>query len=63
MVGLHPGPANDTNAGPVIDFQMNSNMQLVFYLSLIAFTILYYWMWKIGYKSIIIKDKLNKKLI
>lgn len=63
MVGLHPGSANDTNAGPVIDFQMNSNMQLVFYLSLIAFTILYYWMWKIGYKSIIIKDKLNKKLI
>lgn len=63
MVGLHPGSANDTNAGPVIDFQMNSNMQLVFYLSLIAFTILYYWMWKVGYKSIIIKDKLNKKLI
>lgn len=63
MVGLHPGSANDDNAGPVIDFHMNGNMMLVFYLSLIAFTILYYWMWKLGYKSIIIKDKVSKKLI
>jgi len=63
MVGLHPGSANDDNAGPVIDFKMNGNMQLVFYLSLTAFTILYFWMWNVGYKSLIIKDKLTKKLI
>jgi heme exporter protein C len=63
MTGLHPGSANDDNAGPVVDFKMNGNMQLVFYISLIAFTILYFWMWSISYKSIIIKDKISKKLI
>lgn len=63
MTGLHPGSADDTTSGPVVDFRMNGNMQLVFYLSLTAFTILYFWMWKISYKSIILKDKLAKKLI
>jgi heme exporter protein C len=41
---------------------MNSNMQLIFFLSLIGFTILFFWMWRVGYRSIIIKDKLNKQL-
>ncbi len=63
MVGLHPGSANDDTSGPVVDFRMDLNMTVVFYLSLIAFTILYWWMWKVNYKSIIIKDKLSKKLI
>ncbi len=63
MTGLHPGSANDDTAGPVVDFKMNGNMQLVFYLSLTAFTILYYWLWNMTYKSIIIKDKLSKKYI
>jgi heme exporter protein C len=63
MTGLHPGSANDDTSGPVVDFKMNANMQLIFYLSLTAFTILYFWMWQISYKSIIIKDKISKKLI
>jgi heme exporter protein C len=63
MTGLHPGSANDDTSGPVVDFKMDANMMLVFYLSLIAFTILYFWMWRISYKSIIIHDKLSKKLI
>lgn len=63
MTGLHPGSANDDNAGPVVDFKMNGNMQLVFFTSLFAFTILYWWMWTIRYKIIIIKDNLSKKLI
>jgi heme exporter protein C len=63
MTGLHPGSANDDTSGPVVDFKMNANMQLIFYLSLLAFTILYYWIWNISYKSIIIKDKLSRKLI
>ena len=61
MVGLHPGSANDTTSGPVVNFKMNSNMQLVFYISLTAFTILYRWMWKLRYRSIIIKENLLKK--
>lgn len=61
MKGLHPGSADDTNSGPVIDFKMNSSMMLIFYLSLFAFTILYFWLWKVGYKSYIFKDKLIRK--
>ncbi len=61
MAGLHPGSADDTNAGPVVDFQMNSTMQVIFYISLFAFTILYVWMWKMGYKSILIKHQIIKE--
>lgn len=63
MDGLHPGSLDDTNTGPVIDFKMNANMQLIFFLSLIGFTILFFWMWRLGYKSIIYKDKINKQSI
>lgn len=61
MTGLHPGSANDDNAGPVVDFKMNFNMQIIFYLSLIAFTMLYLWIWKIRYKTLIIKENLVKQ--
>ncbi|MEJ2195776.1 MAG: cytochrome c biogenesis protein [Ignavibacteriaceae bacterium] len=63
MKGLHPGSADDTNAGPVVNFKMNSSMLLIFFLSLIGFTILYFWMWNVSYRSIIYRDKLNRKLI
>ncbi len=60
MVGLHPGSANDDNAGPVVDFHMNGNMMLVFYLSLIGFTILFLWMWTLNNKVLAYKEKLSK---
>ncbi len=63
MKGLHPGSADDTNAGPVINFDMNSSMMIIFFLSLIGFTILYFWMWQISYRSIIYNENLNKNLI
>jgi heme exporter protein C len=63
MSGLHPGSADDTNAGPVVNFKMNSNMLLIFFLSLIGFTILYFWMWQIGYKSLMYKEKIQKQSI
>lgn len=62
MVGLHPGSANDDNAGPVVDFKMNRNMQLVFYISLTAFTMLFFWMWSLNNKVILYKERLSKKL-
>src|SRR3990170_941313 len=62
MTGLHPGSADDTNAGPIVDFKMNFSMQLIFFLSMIGFTILYFWMWNLGYKSIILNEKINKQL-
>jgi len=69
MVGLHPGSMElDPITGkivqgtsPVIDFKMNVNMRIVFFISLFAFTILYYWMYNLRYKTLIIKDKLSKK--
>ncbi|MGE5353011.1 MAG: cytochrome c biogenesis protein [Acidobacteriota bacterium] len=63
MTGLHPGSANDTNAGPVVNFKMNGNMMIVFFTSLVAFTILFFWMWTLNYKSIIYKDKLTKNIL
>ena len=69
MLGLHPGSEEVVNgkvvasSSPVIDFKMNGNMLLVFFLSLIGFTILYFWMWNLGYKSILLKEKLNKQSI
>jgi heme exporter protein C len=62
MTGLHPGSADDTNAGPIIDFKMNPSMRLIFFLSLAGFTILYFWMWNLGYKSITLKEKINRQL-
>lgn len=69
MLGLHPGSEEIVDgkvvqsASPIIDFRMNSNMLLIFFLSLIGFTILYFWMWRIGYKSLMYKEQLNKQQI
>jgi heme exporter protein C len=68
MIGLHPGAEEVVNgklvqsASPVVDFKMNGNMLLVFFLSLAAFTILYFWMWNLGYKSLIYKDRIQKQI-
>ncbi len=69
MMGLHPGSleidptTNKVVAGtsPVVDFKMNGSMRLVFFTSLAAFTILYFWMWTLRAKSIIIQENLSKK--
>jgi heme exporter protein C len=67
MIGLHPGAEEVVDGklvqstSPVIDFKMNGNMLLVFFLSLAAFTILYFWMWNLGYKSLIYKDRIQKQ--
>jgi len=61
MPGLHPGSADDDNAGPVVDFKMNANMQAVFYFSLFSFTLLYVWMWRLGYKVSRLKYLLDKE--
>ncbi len=45
MTGLHPGAKGDPDgAGPVIEFKMSPNMRVVFFSSLIAFTMLFLWM-------------------
>ena len=69
MLGLHPGSEEIVDgkivqsSSPIIDFRMNTNMLLIFFLSLIGFTILYFWMWRLGYKSLMFKERLNKQQI
>lgn len=65
MIGLHPGaleidPSTGevrASANPVIKFEMAENMRLVFFLSLIAFTFLFFWLWNLSYRIL----KLNYK--
>ncbi len=57
MKSLHPGSQGDANP---ISFKMNPSMLLVFLLSLTAFTILFFWMFSLGQRSAILKDKLTK---
>ncbi len=56
---LHPGSAGDPSP---IGFKMNPNMKIEFFLSLTAFSILFYWLWSIGYRSLILKEKNNNLL-
>ncbi len=60
MAGLHPGSIDDTSSGPIVDFKMNGNMLVIFFISLGAFTILYFWLWNLGVRLLLVKDKLLK---
>jgi heme exporter protein C len=52
MPGLHPGAKGDPDgAGPVIEFKMSPNMRVVFFSSLIAFTLLYIWMFSLRMRT------------
>ncbi|MBP1658371.1 MAG: ABC-type cytochrome c biosis transport system permease component [Bacteroidetes bacterium] len=52
MTGLHPGAKGDPDgAGPVIDFKMSLNMRVVFFASLIAFTLLFIWMFNLRVRA------------
>lgn len=54
---LHPGSPGDDNLGPVVEFKMSPNMAIVFYLSLISFSLLYFWLWNLNQKTLLIKRK------
>ncbi|MBN2572285.1 MAG: cytochrome c biogenesis protein CcsA [Ignavibacteriales bacterium] len=54
---LHPGSANDTSIGPIISFDIQNIMQVIYFLSLISFGLLFYWLWKLNYRSIFVKNK------
>lgn len=62
MTGLHPGSADDSNSGPVVDFNMSTNMLMVFFYGLFVFTLLFFWMWRLDYKTIIFRDRISKRL-
>ncbi len=48
MTGLHPGAKGDEGGStPVAQLHMPPNMQIVFFASIIGFTLLYFWMFNI----------------
>jgi heme exporter protein C len=50
--GLHPGSKGDPDgAGPVVQFQMSPNMRVIFFASLIAFTLLFVWMFQLRVRT------------
>ena len=50
--GLHPGAKGDPDgAGPVIEFKMSPNMRVIFFTSLIAFTLLFIWMFTLRVRA------------
>jgi heme exporter protein C len=52
MTGLHPGAKGDPDgAGPVIEFKMSPNMRVVFFASLIGFTLLFIWMFRLRVRA------------
>jgi heme exporter protein C len=52
MTGLHPGAKGDPEgAGPVVEFKMSPNMRVIFFTSLIAFTLLFYWMFTLRVRT------------
>jgi heme exporter protein C len=52
MTGLHPGAKGDPEgAGPVVEFKMSPNMRLIFFCSLIAFTLLFSWMFRLKVRT------------
>jgi len=52
MTGLHPGAKGDPEgAGPVIEFKMSPTMRIIFFTSLIAFTLLFYWMFTLRVRA------------
>ena len=52
MTGLHPGAKGDESGStPVAQLHMPPNMRVVFFTSLIGFTILYFWMFNVKVRS------------
>lgn len=62
--GLHPGSASDSTSGPVLSSQpgtMDTAMLYVFGLSLMVFTLLFFWLLNLNIRAKLLKEKLNKR--
>jgi heme exporter protein C len=50
--GLHPGAKGDPDgSGPVIEFKMSPNMRVIFFASLIGFTLLFIWIFTLRVRA------------
>ncbi len=60
--GLHPGSKGDVNAGPLVSSQpsaLDTNLVFGFGLSLLAFTLVFYWILNLLIRANILKHKTN----
>ncbi len=56
--GLHPGAKGDPEgAGPVVEFKMAPTMRVIFFASLIAFTLLFYWMFTLRVRAALLEQR------
>ncbi|CUS86341.1 heme exporter protein C [Candidatus Kryptobacter tengchongensis] len=63
MPGLHPGSKGDPEgAGPVVSFKMDPNMRILFFASLIGFTLVYLWIFSLRSRTEILKIKIENKI-
>jgi heme exporter protein C len=52
MTGLHPGAKGDPEgAGPVVEMKMSPTMRVIFFTSLIGFTLLFIWMFTLRVRT------------
>ena len=52
LTGLHPGAKGDPNgAGPGVEFKMAPPMRVIFFASLIGFTLLFIWMFNLRVRT------------
>ena len=50
--GLHPGAQGDTSGStPVAQLHMPLNMRLVFFLSLLGFSLFFFWLWNVRVRA------------
>ena len=60
MSGLHPGSLGDPQGkGPVMEMKMAPNMRVIFFASLIGFTLLYFWMYTLKIKTARLEKQLQ----
>jgi heme exporter protein C len=60
MSGLHPGSLGDEEGkGPVLEMKMAPNMRIIFFASLIGFTMLYFWMYSLRIRAARIEKQLQ----
>jgi heme exporter protein C len=62
MSGLHPGSADDPQSpggGPVVKMQMDPQMRIIFFASLIGFTALFFWILNVKIRAARLEAKLR----
>jgi heme exporter protein C len=63
MTGLHPGSLGDTQGkGPVVEMKMAPNMLIIFLVSLLGFTILYFWMYSLKVRTMRVERQLQQHI-